>query len=389
MSRRLAPAMFQRPFPILAVVLVVTIVAAACSTGAASRPPTPTPSPNPTMVPTQGTTLPSSPIAVAATPELDPNVAAAVDKLLAGADGVYGVVLMKPDGKLLYSRNATTPFIAASLYKLILMAEIYQQRERGDIEFTDTVALEEEYFPLWNETPDPYFPLTYIGADVTIEEALFATGAYSSNVSARALLTLTSPEELERTAQELGLSDTHMFVDIAELENWPPTGSTDMLLDQADDAFSFIEAAAVDGPVNITTPNDMCLYFTKLMRGEIVNPHVSQEIFGILEQQKIGDRFPMLLPEGTRLVHKTGNLEHVVHDVGIIYGPNGPVILAALAEGQTNDELAYQVIQRLASIAYGESKVLPLTASPVGGMQPQTTATSQATTGEGTPSAAP
>jgi beta-lactamase class A len=341
------------------------------------------------MVPTQGTTLPSSPIAVAATPELDPNVAAAVDKLLAGADGVYGVVLMKPDGKLLYSRNATTPFIAASLYKLILMAEIYQQRERGDIEFTDTVALEEEYFPLWNETPDPYFPLTYIGADVTIEEAVFATGAYSSNVSARALLTLTSPEELERTAQELGLSDTHMFVDIAELENWPPTGSTDMLLDQADDAFSFIEAAAVDGPVNITTPNDMCLYFTKLMRGEIVNPHVSQEIFGILEQQKIGDRFPMLLPEGTRLVHKTGNLEHVVHDVGIIYGPNGPVILAALAEGQTNDELAYQVIQRLASIAYGELNVLPLTASPVGGMQPQTSATSRATTGEGTPSSGP
>jgi beta-lactamase class A len=281
---------------------------------------------------------------------------------------------MRPDGTVTYSRNATTPFIAASLYKLILMVEIYQQREQGDLDFADKVTLDQEYFPLWNEAPDPYFPLDFIGAEITIEEALFATGAYSSNTSARALITLTSPEELDRTAQELGLLDTHLFVDPAELENWPPTASADTLPDETDEALRFIDASAADGPVNITTPSDMCLFFSKLMRGEIVNPHVSQEIFAILEQQKIGDRFPMLLPDGTRLVHKTGNLDQVVHDVGIIYGPKGPIILAAMAEGQADDDVAYQMIQRLASIAYGDLDVLPMTASPVGGMNASTPA---------------
>jgi len=66
-----------------------------------------------------------------------------------------------------------------------------------------------------------------------------------------------------------------------------------------------------------------------------------------------------------------------VHDVGIIYGPNGPVILAAMAEGQADDDVAYQAIQRLASIAYGDLDILPLTASPVGGMDVPTPAPTQ------------
>jgi beta-lactamase class A len=352
----------------LATGLLVALVVAGCSAGAASRPPTPTPSPFPTATPTQTTTPAASPAAAPGTPTVDPTIAAAVDELLFGVDGVYGVVLMRPDGSVLYSRNAKTPFIAASLYKLVLMVEIYEQREDGDLKFDDTLVMEEEYFPLWTETPDPYFPLTYIGAEVTIEEALFATGAYSSNVAARALLSLTNDRELDKTARELGLADTHMFVDPPELDNWPPTASADTAPEQTEEALRFIDASAIDGPVNITTPSDMCLFFSKLMKGQIVSPQVSQQIFATLEQQKIGDRFPMLLPDGTRLVHKTGNLDRVVHDVGIIYRPDGPVILAAMAEAQTDDDVAYQVIQRLASIAYGDVNVLPLTASPVGGM---------------------
>jgi beta-lactamase class A len=367
MSQGISWAKSRRVLSILALGIVVLIVAAGCSTGAASRPRTPTPSPLPTTAPTQPLSPTETQISGAATSLIDPAIAAAVDELLDGSDGVYGVVLMEPDGSLLYSRNANTPFIAASLYKLVLMADIYEQRERGDLKFSDKVTLEEEYFPLWNEAPDPYFPLTYIGSKVTVEEALFATGAYSSNVSARALLTLSSPEELDRMAKKLGLVDTHMFVDPLELPEWPPMASGDTLPNQTDEALRFIDAAALDGPVNITTPSDMCLFFSMLMKGEIVNPHVSQEIFATLEQQKIGDRFPMLLPEGTRLVHKTGNLESVVHDVGIIYGPDGPVLLAAMAEGQSDDDVAYLIIQRLAAIAYGDLDVLPITASPVGG----------------------
>src|SRR3954466_12201370 len=41
-----------------------------------------------------------------------PEVAAAVDKLLDGQRGVYGIVLTRPDGSFAYQHNADTPFVA-------------------------------------------------------------------------------------------------------------------------------------------------------------------------------------------------------------------------------------------------------------------------------------
>jgi beta-lactamase class A len=79
---------------------------------------------------------------------------------------------------------------------------------------------------------------------------------------------------------------------------------------------------------------------------------VSAAILDILKQQAVDDRFPCLLPFETEMAHKTGNLDHVVHDAGIIWTPDGPVILVAMVENAEDDAIASQVIQQLALIAY-------------------------------------
>jgi beta-lactamase class A len=365
--------MFRRPLiprpirhsTIFAAMLVVTALAVAC--GGESQKPTPTP-----IAPTVTTNVipPTSVVASPspATAQASISVAATIDHLLRDEDGIYGVVLMKPDGAVIYSRNANTPFIAASLYKLVLMAEIYQQREDGELAMDQTIVISDEFFPPEEEGIDTYFDVSLIGTEVTVEEALFATGAYSSNVAARALLTLTNQASLERAAHDLGLTDTHLFVDPGTMDDWPPMPSPDTSEAQTEEAIQFVTSSAVDGPVNLTTPHDMSLFFTKLIAGKIVNSHVSHEILDTLGHQTVDDRFPTFLPAGTRLVHKTGNLDHVVHDVGIIYCPNGPIILAAMAEGTSDDDEATVVIQRLAMIAYGANEAPIVAASPVGGM---------------------
>src|SRR5262249_50241565 len=93
--------------------------------------------------------------------------------------------------------------------------------------------------------------------------------------------------------------------------------------------------------------------------------YVSKMIRMILSRQVIDDRFPVLLPSGTKLIHKTGNLDYVVHDVGVIYGESGPMILIAMAQATPNDERAAQVEQRLALIAYGDYAVPPIVSPPV------------------------
>jgi hypothetical protein len=93
-------------------------------------------------------------------------------------------------------------------------------------------------------------------------------------------------------------------------------------------------------------------------------------IMAILERQVVTNRIPVLLPEKTETAHKTGNLDFVVHDVGIIFTKDGPVILAALVQAPEDEARAAEVIQRLALLAYGELDVPPIVGSPVAGGSP-------------------
>jgi beta-lactamase class A len=101
----------------------------------------------------------------------------------------------------------------------------------------------------------------------------------------------------------------------------------------------------------------------------LLDKFVSKMVTDILIRQVVDNRFPVLLPADTKLIHKTGNLDFVVHDVGVIYGLNGPMILIAMAQAPSNEDRATQVEQRLALIAYGDYNVPPvkvtLLATPV------------------------
>jgi beta-lactamase class A len=291
---------------------------------------------------------------------VDPKLPLAIETLLSGQRGVYGVLLMQPNGAIEYERNADTPFIAASLYKLILLANIYEKRESGALSFDQQVELLPEYFPAPGDFPDGFYDSTTVGATPSISELLFATGSYSSNVAAKALLSLTDTASLDQTTLELGLDDTYLFIDPTAVTDWVSATATASAPDLAE-AVAFVDRLGKDGPVNITTPRDMCRYFQLLLHGKVINPGVSAEILDLLKKQAVDDRFPYLLPPLTELAHKTGNLDHVVHDVGVIWTPAGPVILAAMVEDPSDDDRATQIIQRLALIAYGTYDVPPFT----------------------------
>ena len=319
-----------------------------------------TPSDSATPVAAEGT-----PISLETVGLMDPDerpvdpITGAINDLIADEDGVYGVILMEPDGTLLYNRNSETPFVSASLYKLILIADICKAIQEGRLFLDTPLYVDWSYFPDSDGT-DSYFSIEFAGYETTVEEALLATGAYSSNVAAHALLTLTSPEELNAAAQDLGLTGTFLFQDPTTIPEWQPVAMEDSTA--ADIALSeeMIRTYSTDGRVNLTTPRDMALFFQLLLSGDVVNTSVSKMIIEILQQQQITNRIPALLPPDTKTIHKTGNLDFVIHDVGIVYGPDGPVILVAMAQGQSNDDRAIAIEQRLGLIAYGQLDVPPM-----------------------------
>jgi beta-lactamase class A len=327
-------------------------------------PPTPltllvdTPTPEPTAVPTE---TPEQPALEPTQTIIQTSLVSTIDTFLADEPGMYGVVILDADGQYLYSRNADVPFVAASLYKLVLLADIYARIESGELSLDMALPLLPEYFDDQFAAEDGFFVLEDEGGETTLEMALFGAGAYSSNIAAKVLLSLTSTASLRDTAERLEMWDTWFnVVPATDVPNWPDRylGTANPVAEQA---IAFIDEQAEYNLLHLTTPNDVAHYWRLLLDGQVISPESSAAILAILREQVVTDRIPYLLPGEYTTANKTGNLYHVVHDSGTIDGPTGTVIIAALSQNESDDDHGAQVIQRVALAAIGETTLPPFT----------------------------
>ncbi|MGB3328048.1 MAG: serine hydrolase [Thermomicrobiales bacterium] len=315
------------------------------------------------------TAPPATPATPAASPASTPYASPALDvddagiqrritAMLRDEQGVYGVVVANADGELLGTRNSSLPFMTASLYKLILMADIYRKIERGDLGQDDQIALD---WSVFGEDGEAYFSPDQIGYTFPLQEYLFAAGAYSSNAAAWTLLTLTSTDDLAQTTADIQLTHTYIIADFSTIPIWPYRSGADSTRTDADTATSFVQAwAASDSFVSITTPRDMAIFMQALTTRTLISGWISDQIAAILSQQTVRDRIPALLPAGTQVINKTGNLDNIVNDAGLVDLKSGPRIVVLLSEAIPDDTRATLILQRLALIAAGATEIPPL-----------------------------
>jgi len=70
-----------------------------------------------------------------------------------------------------------------------------------------------------------------------------------------------------------------------------------------------------------TSAGDVARLFNRLYDRTLVSPSAEDEFLGLLKDQQVNNRLPQGLPSGAVIAHKTGDLDGVVHDAGIVYGP--------------------------------------------------------------------
>ncbi|TXG82208.1 MAG: hypothetical protein E6R14_07010, partial [Thermomicrobiales bacterium] len=87
--------------------------------------------PTDTPMPTATPTIPPTPEFIDGIPTSPEQTATTA--LLQGEQGVYGVMAFGPDGRIIVTRNAHVPFVAASTYKLVVMADILRKVEAGEL----------------------------------------------------------------------------------------------------------------------------------------------------------------------------------------------------------------------------------------------------------------
>jgi beta-lactamase class A len=70
-----------------------------------------------------------------------------------------------------------------------------------------------------------------------------------------------------------------------------------------------------------------------------------------MRKQQFDSRIPKLLPPDTLVANKTGSISTACHDIGIIYAPSGPLVLAVLTR-DIPEVAAEGAIRHIARLVY-------------------------------------
>lgn len=229
-----------------------------------------------------------------------------IQKELQDAEGTYAVTIKNLKTHEYYYYNEEKLFDTASLYKLWVMATIYDEIEKGNLSKDKQIGFDAQII---NERLD----ITSESAEITegfvgntVEGSLERMITISDNYSAHILYLTTGWGKVGNFLEKYGFKNS----------------STDKLQTTAFDIMSFYE---------------------KLYNGEIVSKSASTEMIEILKRQQLNDRIPKYLPENVETAHKTGELGAVKHDAGIVYSPKGDYIIVLLSE--TNNQTTASEIE--------------------------------------------
>ena len=172
------------------------------------------------------------------------------------------------------------------------MYEVFKQRNLKLLDFDEHLPITPGYAQY--QLSDLRWP---VSSQVSVRELLHAMIAASDNVAAILLHDKTGGRNIIQDLKAMGMTHTD-----------------------------------INGDHMPTSAADMALLFEMIARGKAVDSSASAEMIELLPQQEIDDRLPALLPVGTLVAHKTGNWENATHDVGIVYAPKGPYVIAVLSD---------------------------------------------------------
>ena len=275
-------------------------------------PSAPVPSPVPDQAPVFDSAAPEPTPAPAPEASADPALLKAEREEAMGAlladfaaaqDGRWSLAWLEPwRGTEANYAADEEPMVAASLIKLYIMAAVYEQREAGTLDEAGT------------------------------DDALTAMITVSDNAAANELIVL-----LGGGNAQAGMAAVN---DFCAREGYAQTRMERLML-------------AGNGLQNYTSARDCAALLSAILAGDCVSPGASDAMLELLLGQRVANRLPARLPEGTRVAHKTGDLAGLsCGDAGILYTPDGPVVLCAICNDPPSDAAATDAIAALGEQVY-------------------------------------
>lgn len=260
------------------------------------------------------------------------GLASRIERAAAASSGVVGVYARKMSGSEPVTYNAELVFPSASVIKLAIFVSLFQYAESHPGVFARTIRLERADFVDGSEILDRYEP----GNSITIDRLARAMIEESDNTASNVLIDFLGFQRIMHTVHRAGLHHTQLKRHFQD------------------------KNAIAHHSENLTTAHDMGLLLYKIERGAhealatVASPKSCRRMIDILLKQEDRDKIARGLPKGVPLANKTGEIDGVRNDIGIVdpYG-DSPYVIAVLTKDLADFSLGNLAIRRIAKAVHG------------------------------------
>lgn len=231
----------------------------------------------------------------------------AIEQIVAGVPGRVGVSIIWPQANTRLSMQGHLLQPTASLIKLPILCHVMLAARDGTLDLNERVALEDT-----DRVPGSgVLKEMTTGTQLSLRDLAVLMTIQSDNTATNMLLDRVGIESVNQRMRALGLKRTTLFRRaFRPEENTSPRGAR----------FGFGAATA----------DEIAGLLARIATGTMGSEEVAREVWTILSAQQLLDGIPRRLPKGTAYAGKTGAVDRVRTDAGIVSLADGGVVALAI-----------------------------------------------------------
>ena len=222
-----------------------------------------------------------------------------------------------------YGLRENDPVRTASTIKLPIMAAVFSLIERGEVKWTEKLTLTNADKVSGSGVAREFSD----GLMMPLHDWVHLMIVLSDNTATNLILDRIGADAVNAYMDKLGLKRTRSMRKIRgdgnDLKN--PTGWSKAGLLEENKRFG----------LGSSTPREMVTLLEMLDRGQLVSPAASKEMLAILGRQQDHGGIARKLGD-MKVANKSGALDHLRSDVGIVYSPLGKIAIAITCEDIPN-----------------------------------------------------
>jgi beta-lactamase class A len=230
------------------------------------------------------------------------------------------------NGQTLYVQNADQRVPAASIIKVPILIELMRQVEAKQLRLKKQYTLQQEDIVGGAGT----IQHQAVGTTFTLQELAIEMIKESDNTATNILIRTIGMTKVNDLLHRQRLTQTTLQREMMDFQ------------------------AIAKGRQNYTSAEDMNTLLKRLLNQELLSKKYTKKALNILRECADDTTIPRYLPAALDIAHKTGTLDYVRGDAGIIFLSDTELILSIFVENFSTFEEAEEVIGRVAKLLYEE-----------------------------------